>query len=337
MDKGRLFRIICGVMIALIAGILVVMFVSDDAVTAEYSTDLSKDYADTSSWMEHLSDDIYVSQITLPGTHGSGARNVVLGYSKRCQNTSISEQLEDGYRFLDLRVAIEETEDGDKLRLVNDSVDCHASGGIFSNYLYFDDTVEDIYKFLQQHPTETIILSVNIEDTDYPIKDIQKLLLTQIKSNKDYWYTDNQIPTLGDVRGRIILATRFNDEAASEITGLNLIWNQQDNRVAVDIPYELYVNDDYRFWVQDRYNYSVEDKYEAVVDGLENCEADENTLFINFVSTSGDGKIGHPYGYAQVLNGFLMEYELKSETSYGIVVVDFGTADLARHIYYSNF
>ena len=53
MDKGRLFRIICGVMIALIAGILVVMFVSDDAVTEEYSADLSKDYADTSSWMEH--------------------------------------------------------------------------------------------------------------------------------------------------------------------------------------------------------------------------------------------------------------------------------------------
>lgn len=337
MDKGRLFRIICGVMIAIIAGILVVLFVSDDDVTAEYSADLSKEYADTSSWMEHISDDTYVSQITIPGTHDSGARNVVLGYSKRCQNTSIAKQLEDGYRFLDMSVAVEETEDGDKLRLVNDYVDCHASGSVFSDYLYFDDAVADVYSFLQKHSTETVVLSVNIEDNDYSISDIQKLLLTQIKSNKDYWYTENQIPTLGEARGRIILATTFEDESASEITGLNMIWKAQDSRTVADIPYELYVNDDYRFWVQDRCNYSVEDKYEAVIDGLENCEADENTLFLNFVSTSGDGKIGHPYGYAQVLNGLLMEYELRSNTSYGIVIVDFGSANLARHIYYSNF
>ena len=60
-------------------------------------------------------------------------------------------------------------------------------------------------------------------------------------------------------------------------------------------------------------------------------------MFLNFVSTAGDGKIGHPKGYAKALNTLLMEYELKPETSYGVIIVDFGTADLARHIYYSNF
>ena len=337
MDKGRLFRIICGVMIAIIVGILVILFVSDDDTASEYSVDLSKEYADTSSWMEKLPDDTYISQITIPGSHNCASRNVVLGYVMRCQDTSIAKQLEDGYRYLDFRVAIEETEDGDKLKLVHNFASCHTSGNLFSDYLYFDDAVADVYKFLQQHTQETVILNIKIEDEDYSTSDIQKLLLEQVRANKDYWYTENEIPTLGEARGRIILATRFNDEAASEITGLNMIWEEQDNRIPADIPYELYVNSDYRFWVQDRYKYSVEDKYEALIDGLENCEADENTLFLNFVSTSGDGKVGHPRGYAKALNGLLMEYELKSNTSYGVIIVDFGTANLARHIYYSNF
>ena len=116
-----------------------------------------------------------------------------------------------------------------------------------------------------------------------------------------------------------------------------MIWSEQDNTTPADLPYDLYMIDDYRLWVQDRYKYSVEDKFDAVVDGLENCEADENTVFLNFLSTSGDGPVGHPYGYAKTLNGLLMEYPLKSNTSYGTVIVDFGDANLARHIYYSNF
>lgn len=337
MDKGRLFRLVCGVMIAIIVGILVILFVSDDNTASEYSIDMTKEYADTSNWMEYLPDDTYISQITLPGAHNSAARNVMLGYVMRCQNTSIAQQLEDGYRYLDFRVAVEETENGERLKMVHNFASCHQSGNLFSDYLYFDDSVSDVYKFLQQHPKETVIINIKIEDDYYDVSDIQKLLISEIRANKDYWYTEDEIPTLGEVRGRIILATRFKDETASEITGLNMIWPEQDNRVPSDIPYDLFVNSDYRFWVQDRYKYSVENKYEAVVDGLENCEADENTLFLNFVSTSGDGKVGHPYGYAQALNGLLMEYDLKSETSYGIIIVDFGTADLARHIYYSNF
>ena len=80
----------------------------------------------------------------------------------------------------------------------------------------------------------------------------------------------------------------------------------------------------------------MEDKYEAVIDGLENCEADENTLFFNFVSTSGAGKIGHPQGYAKNLNQLFMDYDLKDNTNYGVIILDFGDENLARHIYYTN-
>lgn len=336
MGKGRIFRIVCGIMIAIIVVILVVLFVSDDDMATSADIDMSVPYSDTAEWMSYLQDDSYLSEITIPGTHDSCAENVALGYVMRCQDTSISKQLENGYRYLDLRVAMDETDDGNKIKLVHNFIDCHKSGSLFSDNLYFEDVCGDIYKFLQKHTSETVIVNIKIEDDDHSVSDIQKLLVDEILSNKDYWYYENEIPTLGEARGRIVLATRFKDAAELGITGLNMIWAEQDNTTPVDIPYELIVNGSFRLWVQDRYKYSVEDKYEAVVDGLENCEADSNTLFLNFVSTSGDGAIGHPRGYAQALNELLMEYKLKDETSYGIIIVDFATSDLARHIYYTN-
>ena len=336
MGKGRIFRIVCGIMIAIIVVILVVLFVSDDDTISSVDINKSVDYADTTSWMENLSDDLYLSEITIPGTHDSCAQNVMLGYVMRCQDTSISDQLDNGYRYLDLRIALNESESGNKIKMVHNFASCHESGNLFSDYLYFDDVCADVYSFLQQHQTETVIVNIKIEDDNHSVSDIQELLIEQINSNKDYWYTEDEIPTLGDVRGRIVLATRFDDVVASGMTGLNMSWAEQDNNTPIDIPYELYVYDNFRAWIQDRYKYNVEDKYEAVVDGLENCEADENTMFLNFVSTSGDGKIGHPLGYAKTLNELLMEYDLKSNTSYGIIIVDFGNQDLARHIYYTN-
>ena len=337
MGKGRLFRIVCGIMIAIIGVFLIVLFVSDDNEdTANFNIDMDVEYSDTAEWMSFISGDTYLSQITIPGTHDSCATYVPLSYVMRCQNTDISEQLENGFRYLDLRVALDEKEGGNRIKMVHNFANCHVSSNIFSDYLYFDDVCQEKYSFLQKHSTETIIVNIKIEDDKHPAADIQKLLMDEIKSNKDYWYTVDEIPTLDEARGRVVLCTRFSDNSQMSMMGLNMDWGAQDNNVPVDIPYELYVYDNFRVWVQDRYKYSVEDKYDAVVDGLENCEADENTLFLNFVSTSGDGVVGHPRGYAKTLNELLQEYELKASTSYGIIIVDFGDANLARHIYYTN-
>ncbi len=336
MGKGHIFRIVSGIMIAIIVVILVVLFVSDDDMSTSVDIDMSVPYSDTTSWMGQLPDDVYLSEISIPGTHDSCSENVTLGYVMRCQNTSIAEQLDNGYRYLDLRLAVDESDSGNKIKLVHNFANCHKTGNLFSEYIYLQDVCEDIYDFLQNHSSETVILNMKIEDDEHSVSDIQKMLFEEIKANSDYWYTEDTIPTLGDVRGRIVLATRFKDEAGIGTTGLNMIWSEQDETTPVDIPYELYVCDSYRLWVQDRYKYSVENKYEAVVDGLENCEADDNTFFLNFVSTSGDGAIGHPQGYAKTLNDLLLNYDLKDNTSYGIIIVDFGTADLARHIYYTN-
>ena len=336
MSKGRFFRIVCGVMILIISVILIQVFVSDDDTGVDVDLDMTAEYADSSSWMGFLPDDVYLSELTIPGTHDSAARYVMLGYVMRCQDTSIADQLENGYRYLDLRIALDKGQKDHRIKLVHNFANCHESGRLFSDYLSLSDVTGDIYRFLEAHKDETVIVNFKIEDDEANVKEIQKLLNAEILDNDDYWYTDEYIPTLGEVRGRAVLATRFEDKLGTGIMGLNMRWAEQDNKTPVDIPYELYVEDDYRYWVQDRYKYSVEDEYEAVVDGLENCEADENTWFLNFVSTSGDGKIGHPRGYATNLNDLLMEYSFKNNTSYGVIIVDFGDANLAKKIYYTN-
>lgn len=336
MTRGKKLSIISGVMIAIIAIALIFVLVDDDNPIETEPYDTSIGYTDTANWMSYLDDSKYISEITIPGTHDSTTENIAMGYIMRCQNTSINQQLLDGYRYLDLRLAIDSRDEGDELKLVHNFLNCHAGSGLFSDSLHLEDVTKQIYSFLDEHPDETVIVNTKIEDDDHSVSEIQKLLIEEINENQNYWYTEETIPTLGEARGKIVLMTRFKDEAATGTTGIQTIWTEQDNKDIIDIPYDLYVTDNCRLWVQDRFKYSVDDKYDAVVDGLENCEADENTIFLNFVSTSGSGLFGHPKGYARKLNNMIMDYEFKPNTSYGIIVVDFGHEDLARHIYMSN-
>ena len=335
MTKSIKVKIISGIMIAIIVLAFLFVVVDDDTSIGSYDYDASLPYTDTAEWMQYISDDEYISEITIPGTHDSSTANVPLGYFMRCQNTDIASQLSDGYRYLDLRLAIDDKNDN-KLKLVHNFVSCHVSGNILSDYLYLEDVTAAIYSFLEAHPYETVIVNCKIEDDDHSVADVQQLLNAEIAANKDKWYTDSSIPTLGQVRGKIVLMTRFEDAVGLGSNGIQFIWTEQNNTTPIDIPYELYVNDDCRLWVQDRYKYSFDDKYQALIDGFENCEADENTLFINFASTTGTGFAGHPKTYADKINGLILDYDFKEATSYGIIVVDYGTADLARHIYLSN-
>ena len=316
--------------------VLCVVFSVTSVTNVAYAQ--KEDDSISETWMENIFDDTYLSEISIPGTHDSGTHHITFGYFMRCQNTDISKQLKNGYRYLDVRLAIHQDKDGQRLNIIHSFAKCHKSASPISDYLYLDDVLEDVYSFLDEHPTETVILNMKIESKD-EADQVQKLLYDTIDANESYWYTDNTIPTLGEVRGKAVLCTRFEDSigAGESKTGIQLLWEDQGSTEIVDLPYELSVTNDVRLWVQDRYNYDAEDKYAAVVDGLENCEVDSNTLFLNFVSTSGKSPIGHPKGYAKDLNKLLLEYEFMPCTNYGIVIVDFGNKKLAEKIYTSNF
>ena len=291
-----------------------------------------------SYWMSELSDDLAISEISIPGTHDSGTKHITFGYFMRCQNTTIAKQLKAGFRYLDLRLAIDAKAEEPRLNIIHNFAKCHTSASPFSSYLYLEDVLEDVYDFLDENPTEAVILNMKIESDD-SVSSVQKLLYEAIDENPQYWYTSDSIPTLGEVRGQIVLCTRFEDElkVGEGLTGIQLIWEDQGSDKIVDMPCELSLKNGVRYWGQDRYNYDAQDKFEAVTEGFENCETDSNTLFLNFVSTSGKSPIGHPKGYAKDLNKLVLNYEFNSSTCYGIVIVDYGSAKLAEKMYSTNF
>ncbi len=168
-------------------------------------------------------------------------------------------------------------------------------------------------------------------------KENSKDNLNQVKSilnskiNTDSWYTENRIPTLDEVRGKIVLATRFENEY-----GLYLNWQEQGDRTILDVPHKKEdINISESFFVQDRYNYDVEDKIQAIEYCLENSMSNNSTFHLNFTSTSGNGKVGFPKKYAKKINNYLMEYDWNKK-NYGIIIIDFADQELAHKIYSTN-
>ena len=154
------------------------------------------------------------------------------------------------------------------------------------------------------------------------------------------WYLKNVIPTMGEVRGRIVLATRFDDKlpVGSEHCGLYFGWADQGDRTILDDPTaDSVINGRETLYVQDRYNYDVGDKIPAIRTCLDSSRAADDTFFLNFTSTSGSGAVGHPKEYAKDINLDLYAYEWEAGKAYGVVIVDFGPKKIAEKIYGTNF
>ena len=289
--------------------------------------------------MADIDGETMLSAISIPGTHDTCTQYVGLRYVFQCQNTSVAEQLEDGYRYMDMRLVLDGEGEEQTLILKHNFSKCKKNGSLFAKALTLSDVLRDVYAFLEENPTETVIMCMKAENGKDDVAEVQKLLYKQIDANADMWYLANEIPTLDEVRGKIVLATRFEDKmgVGESRSGLHFYWEDQGDRTVVDVPYVLsMVNDTTSLWVQDRYNYDTADKLDAIVDNLENCQAADDTFSINFTSTSGSGKVGHLKKYASTINAYLLTYDWKENTCYGIVVVDFASDKLAKCIYGTN-
>ena len=78
----------------------------------------------------------------------------------QCQDTDIKTQLENGYRYLDIRLVLK----NDNLILKHNFAKCKKERSIFSTPLTLDDVLEDIYTFLDKHPSETVIFCAKKEN-----------------------------------------------------------------------------------------------------------------------------------------------------------------------------
>jgi 1-phosphatidylinositol phosphodiesterase len=153
-------------------------------------------FTGTEDWMSLLDDNTLLSQISIPGTHDSAA---AIG-RPLCdtQNWNLLDQLRSGIRYLDIRC-----------RPVDKYFNIHH--GVCFLHQRFDDVLRVVSGFLSNHAREIIIMRVS--NAFRPSHDA--ISFEKIWNNymEDPTYGNlfvpnlSGIPTLGDVRGRIIVVS----------------------------------------------------------------------------------------------------------------------------------
>ncbi len=294
------------------------------------------------SWMSAIDDGTKISSVTIPGTHDSATAHITPGYFLQCQKLGFKDQLYAGFRYLDIRLSLVEGKNGkeDRLKFIHAFGTCRKGGLPFSGTLYLEDALADVYEFLDSNPTETVFFTVKNEGSDEDLDRFESAFFGTIDKDPERWYTKNSIPTMGEVRGKVVLATRFDDVngEGEDRMGLYTHWSQQDNKEVVNDPAEVCsINDSEQLYVQDRFKYSVNDKWGAFAQTKDESMAGDIILSFNFLSTSGSGSAGHPKAYAKELNAQLLNTSFEPGKSYGMIIVDFGEEAIARHIFAANF
>lgn len=279
------------------------------------------------NWMKDLPDEALLSEVVLPGTHDSATQYAQLAFFSKCQSLGFREQLDAGYRYLDIRLG-----DGEGLPLMHGFINCTVNGWPWAGTLYLESVLSDCYAFLEANPTETIVFCVKHEHGDAPDADFAEKLAAFTAEAPERWYEGSEVPTVGEARGKLVLLKRFED--GGKLPGLTFIWEKQRGYADTEKHSEAYENPACTGYVQDRFEYDADEKWTAFVKGMGTAEASETSVSLNFLSTKGHAKYGHPWKFASVLNKKLAE---NGDGLCGWIIVDFGSAELAKTIWSANF
>lgn len=163
------------------------------------------------NWMAQMRDECPLSMLSIPGTHNSPTCYKALP-SVRCQAVGVREQLDNGVRFLDVRVSVQP--DSDELILVHAAFPVSLTGN-----KYLHDLLKECYDFLEANPKEALIMSLKREGTGKGSDaDLSKHLINRYCTGQfaSRWYTDTKVPHLGSARGRILLVRRYHDDEAAQ-------------------------------------------------------------------------------------------------------------------------
>ena len=172
------------------------------------------------TWMKDIDDNVSLGKLAIPGTHNSAACHTALP-SVQCQGESVTDQLEHGVRFLDIRVAKKFLSEGEAAK---DLQVIHGKFPVKIPFpLMFLDVLDEVYDFLAKNKSETVFVSLKQEGQDTWDNDKDEfgncIWDRYVNKNKDKWYLNNNIPRLGDARGKVILFRRFgvrNEDRARE-------------------------------------------------------------------------------------------------------------------------
>ncbi|KAG8167148.1 hypothetical protein KVR01_002837 [Diaporthe batatas] len=223
---------------------------------------------DLGGWMGALDGSLWLSALTIPGTHDSCARSNIPYV--RTQYLSVTQQLALGVRFLDLRLR---RHDDGRLYCYHGGVPINMPRG-----LSFESVMDEVWAFIGPRPgkkaTETVLISINNDDRSKgqkanpkPFYDAVRAAIDSTPAYEDgsgsRWYTAPTTARLGDVRGRAVLLRRYYGDAdvpPAQRIGLDLEeWEQDSPDFTIVTPSGVRVR------LQDKWRYSQRSGLEELV------------------------------------------------------------------------
>ncbi|KAJ7684589.1 PLC-like phosphodiesterase [Mycena polygramma] len=311
----------------------------------------------TCDWMRNYPDSTKLVHMNLPGTHDSATWNytqatqdslfrytgtdVPPAATFRCQDKSLFDMLNLGIRVFDLRFAYNPG---------NDTLGFHHSQALLAPTTTVEDVWFGFYSWLDQHPTEAVLISLNYESGTGTPRDlkleqhISDIMTSSVASQ--YWVqTNGSLGTLGEARGKLTFLQRYTYDflPASETRffGIQLPPNAwTDNSPAIEIVY----NDspEQIAFIEDYYEIglpigagaaeNIQWKFNATTAHIENATLyNPDQLYISFASSEHDEDVETPIimalgngtatpGVNQKLLPWLQERKGKR---FGIIMLDF--------------
>lgn len=297
----KLFKRVLLGMTCLVAG----MWLAQGSASASQVGDVSQNY---STWMQkYVPDNQKVGDLSIPGTHDSAAYkmrgiSMFAAFWAKTQDWSITSQLNNGVRFLDLRVC-------------EDFTMHHGVAWVGETFPYH---LKEICQFLDKNPGEFVFVRIKDEESRPNLAYFKRKVDDYITSQGlgKYFATNlSRSTTAKDLRGKIVLL----DDTETSLGYAAANWRTTAQ--------------------QDAYSPGgFDQKWHWIVEGIKTKNSDnyQGRLYVNHLSyTDGAKRIRN---LADAMNKQFSQYltSVPKDQSLGVTVMDFPTNTLINQIISQN-
>lgn len=311
----------------------------NDATVSSLDWITYSSYVDGPCWMKYVDDNKFLDELSIPGTHDSGTCSVdndtePQSSQVKCQQDYIPTQLLEGIRYFDIRLGKGDDpgiDHGDYYLLKKDAY-----------FMHLSDVIGYFKTFLNENPTEALIMLVSRGNDEATDESVTTAFAKVLDDNPKLFYTSSRIPTLHEVRGKIVLLRRFRlagNSVSGHTWGLDLTeWDDkikahsdsatmclvQDARgfeaageTGDKEPYctKVYAQDKYKLTGTDKLSWvdnalkettgRTRNKVDVVDDDEAKVQVQERCWSINYTSCTGLSHGGNPFTSARVVNEHL--------------------------------
>ena len=311
----------------------------NDATVSSLDWITYSSYVDGPCWMKYVDDNKFLDELSIPGTHDSGTCSVdndtePQSSQVKCQQDYIPTQLLEGIRYFDIRLGKGDDpgiDHGDYYLLKKDAY-----------FMHLSDVIGYFKTFLNENPTEALIMLVSRGNDEATDESVTTAFAKVLDDNPKLFYTSSRIPTLHEVRGKIVQLRRFRlagNSVSGHTWGLDLTeWDDkikahsdsatmclvQDARgfeaageTGDKEPYctKVYAQDKYKLTGTDKLSWvdnalkettgRTRNKVDVADDDGAKVQVQERCWSINYTSCTGLSHGGNPFTSARVVNEHL--------------------------------